>query len=66
MTSFFTPSPRTLMQAEQDSRMAAVGKSKLNVNLTPEMIQQIFAEKPHVKRAYLTVRRAGVCRREWF
>lgn len=42
-------------QAEQDTRMAAVGKSKLNFNLTPEMIAQIFAERPHVKTAFLNV-----------
>lgn len=43
------------VQAEQDTRMAAVGKSKLNFNLTPEMIAQIFAERPHVKTAFLNV-----------
>ena len=35
--------------------MAAVGKNKLNFQLTNEVIAQIFAERPHVKQAYHSV-----------
>ena len=32
-----------------------MGKGKLSVTVTPAMIVQIFAERPHVKRAYTKV-----------
>ncbi|KAG1661820.1 hypothetical protein FOA52_013253 [Chlamydomonas sp. UWO 241] len=40
------------MQAEQDDKFAAIGKTKLNFSLTPDMIAQIFAERPHVRRSF--------------
>ncbi|GAX76207.1 hypothetical protein CEUSTIGMA_g3651.t1 [Chlamydomonas eustigma] len=41
------------MQGEQDAKAASVGRSKVQFHLTPELIKQIFAERPHVKRAYV-------------
>jgi hypothetical protein len=29
-----------------------VGRTKINLVFTKEMFQQIFAERPHIKRAY--------------
>jgi hypothetical protein len=46
-------------QRQQDSRAAAVGKSKVQVTITKEMINQIFAERPHVKRAFDKVNEEG-------
>ena len=46
-------------QRQQDSRAAAVGKSKVQVTITKEMINQIFAERPHVKRAFEKVKERG-------
>eukprot|EP00798_Chlamydomonas_sp_ICE-L_P005256 gene5256-18488_t len=40
-----------VVEGEVDGRQS-MGKGKLSVTVTPQMIIQIFAERPHVKRAF--------------